>query len=236
MEYKAPIEDIISSAISAMTFPVTIYKIGQAFDIWTLTVDNVYHAQVGSQNIVTIGGHPYTITGIIYNIADGVDQLTVQDLTGVNSISATSFNMYAPFFFYGTLTETGSELPTDNSQCSPMVFLRLDETLEETFHGDPQDSHERLTNCEIAFLAQNDYTQQTTGLISGAVTPMRRMMENFIEQVTSTVSTFEKLDWDYKVKYYTKVFVKADTKQIWSNQLSGVWGKFSLKILRPSDC
>lgn len=235
MDYHKPIEDILSDTISSMSFPVSIYKIAFAGNTYTLNVDDVYHAQVGEQNIVTIGGNPYTITSVAYGDREcdnSFDVLTVEDTQGSGAISVDSFNMYAPFFIYGTLTETGTELPTDNSQCTPMIFLRLDETLDETFHEDPADPHERDTACELAFLTQGVYEEKTQQLLDGGVTPMRRLMANFFEALKAEVKTYETYDFNPKAKYYTKVYVRDSKKQLWSNKLSGVWDRVTLKILK----
>ena len=233
MDFHKPIEDILGDTIAAMTFPVTIYKVTASGTTYTLNVDNVYHAQIGAQNIVTIGGKPYTITGITYGSGcNSVDILTVQDVGTSGAITADSFNMYSPYFFFGTLNETGTELPTDNSKCTPMVFLRLDETLEESFHEDPADPHERDTNCEISFLTQGIYTQQTEQLLDNGVTPMRRLMTEFIEALKDEVKTYEIYNFNPRSKYYTKVYVSSPTKQLFGIKLSGVWDRFTLKILK----
>ena len=219
-----------------MTFPVTIWGTSSVGSVYTLKVDDVYHAQIGLQNIVTIGGNPYTITDITYGSGgcNSYDTLKVTDLTGANPITATSFNMYAPFFFYGTLNETGTELSqqSDSSLKTPMIFLRLDETLEETFHYDQADTHERDTSCEIAFLTQGIYNTTTSELLDNGVTPMRRLMDSFISAINDAVSTFEIYSFNPRAKYYTKVYVRDSKKQLWSDQLSGVWDKFQLKILK----
>lgn len=235
MEYHEPIEDIIGDTISSMSFPVVIYKVDATGNTYVLNVDDVYHAQVGAQNIVTIGGNPYTITGVTYGdrtCPDSVDVLTVEDIGTSGPITSTSFEMYSPFFIYGTLTETGTELPTDNSLCTPMIFLRLDETLEESFHEDPEDPHERDTTCEIACLTQGIYEQKTQELLDGGVTPMRRLMANFFEALKNEIKTYEIYDFNPKAKYYVKVYVRDSKKQLWSNKLSGVWDRVNLKILK----
>lgn len=242
MSYTKPIIDIIGDLISSFQFNTTIYKAVQTGTTWVLNVDNAFYAQ--KNFTLTIGGHDYLITDVYYaKSSKEVDVITVSDLSDTpQNITIDSFTLYPLYYFYGTLIDANvqiSQVP-DASNKTPMIFLRVDDTLQETFHDDPEDSHERVSKVKLYFLTQGNIAELDPSLITDRVYPMSRLMQSFIKQMNSTVSVFERWDEDYSTTVYAKFGVYASgrgmQKSVWVDDLSGIGLDISLKILRPQYC
>src|ERR1700751_1559070 len=112
MVYKQSSIDIIDNIISSLEFPVEIKTyVNNGVGNHTLTVCDMYHAQPGF--VVTIGGKKYTITDIIpatklFCEAPTNDVIKIKG--DASNITATTFDLYKPFFFYGTPIAEGMEL------------------------------------------------------------------------------------------------------------------------------
>lgn len=232
MGYRKPLITILNDLITGLAFPVNILKVVQTGTVFVINVDNAYFAQKGFS--ITIGGKPYKITAV--DAFCWGDQLTV---TGglLDEIIDISFNMYTPYFFYGTLTDGGIQLAQqpNASQKTPLIFLRVDDTLVETYNDDPEDSHERSSACKIYFLSQGDDSLLNPDALAINVEPMKRLAEIFNKAIKEAYSIFEIWDQTYELKLYAKFGVYTADKQqkkVWTDDLSGCGMDVRFKILR----
>jgi hypothetical protein len=231
--YRKPLVNILSDLNSSLTYPVTILKATQNGTTWTLNVDDAYHAQKGFT--ITIGGKPYIIVSV--SAQTWGDILTV---TGTDTITATSFSMYSAYFFFGTLVDGGIQLGqiADASQKTPLIFLRVDDTLRETYNDDPEDSHERTSSCKLYYLSQGDDTLLNPDALAFYVEPMKRLAENFNQAMKDKISIFEIWDENYDLTNYAKFGVYSGGKQpskIWTDDLAGCGMDRKFKILRTQN-
>jgi hypothetical protein len=239
MKFRKPIVNILSDLVASILFPVKILKVTAAGNVYTINVDNAWHAQAGFK--ITIGAYQYTITSVSHldSCNGGCDVIVVTD-AGTNPITATSFTMYGIHFFYGTLVDGGIQLAqvADANQKLPMIFLRVDDTLSEAYHDDPEDSHERMSSVKLYFLSQGDETVLNTTAIPVFVDPMKRLAEIFIDAMNEAIAIFEIWQEDYNLTIYAKFGVYSGGKQptkIWADDLSGCGMDIKFKILRNQD-
>ena len=233
-----------------MTFPVNIYNVtsvpatgGRSGNDITLNVDDVYHAVIGAT--LSIGtGATYTIVSWDENYAidDNVMQLVVNDSTGSNPITATSFNFYPPFFAHGTVKEEGAQLVQQNNVWNKYPLIWAREPVKERFFNDREDAHERESNIEIYFLTNADFSIENFNTYELYARPMTRLKDNFIKILNTEtgnwpIGSTDRNDMTIDVTEITKVSVtigqKDVTKTIFADNLSGVAAEFKLKILAP---
>ncbi len=234
MRYKKPLTDIFSDLIAGLSFPVTIIKKTQTdATTWVLNVDDAYFAQ--KLFTVVIGGKNYVIDSVAPHCWG--DQLTV---IGVDPITATSFDMYRPYFFYGTLTDGGIQLAQESnaSDKTPMVFLRVDDTLIETFHNDPENAHERDSKCKLYYLSQGNDALLNPEALTVNVEPMKRLSEIINQAIIDAYGIFETDQQSYDLKLYAKFGVytsEGQKKKVWTDELSGCGVDVSFTILRDQN-
>ena len=233
MRYRKPLVNILSDMISGLSFPVTIMKATSVGNVWTLNVDDAYFAQKGFT--ISIGGNNYTIVSV-----EGKCWGDILTVTGNHTITLQTFYLYTPYFFFGTLVDGGIQLSqvANANQKTPMIFLRVDDTLDETYHDDPADAHERISKCKLYFLSQGDNSLLNPDALTYYVEPMKRLLEIFVQAMNDTIAIFEIWNEDYDVTLYAKFGVYSGGKQpvkIWDEELSGCGMDIKFKILRTQD-
>ena len=245
MIYRQSAIDIIRDIVEGLTFPVTIITAtNNGGGLHTLEVCDMYHAQPGFQ--VTIGGKTYTITEVVPATqpncaASTSDTLTVSGAS--TNITATTFNLYTPFFFHGTPIAQGAELSqvTQAKNKTPMVWVN-DGTLEWTDSNDPTLNKERDIKCDLYCLTQGDPEKWVTDdAWEKAINPMERLRERIMVQLNAMPWRFEVEQRDELVKPFAKfgVFLsnRGMEKSLWHDKLSGVGNAMTLGVNRlENEC
>lgn len=241
MIYKQSSIDIIGEIISSLTFPVIIKQVvNNGNGVHTLSVCDMYHAQPGFY--VTIGTKKYLITGITPAVYDPCGNSTNDVLVikgDAANITATTFNMYAPFYFYGTPMAEGTELSQVNQAKDkiPMYWLRLDDFSEKFFENGTENK-EREIKFRLYPLTTSDHEKWVTSQgINFAVNPMHRLAEMFVEKVKAMPERFDvnELVWDIPAVYPKFGVISINRgveKSLWHDKLGGVELSMSLTVLK----
>jgi len=241
MAYLESLVDIIDGIVSGLTFPVTIKSVvettivtdeGETIDVYAITTCDIYHAQPSFY--VTIGGHSYLIRRI--------DASTnVLYVSGSVSITATSFNLYTPYFFHGVPIEVGNELMNipDAVDKTPMIWLH--ENYLEEIDRNPESIIERVSSFRLFFLTQaNNELWLVDTAYENAIMPMRRLSEIFISALEEATGRFETDDFKYDVTNYAKFGVYISNKGVLKNmfvdKLGGCELAMDLPIIKDLSC
>jgi hypothetical protein len=239
MTPKRSLIDILETAIQAMAFPITIWKVtATVANTWQLNVDNLYHAVKGY--IISIGGNNYTIVSV--NDDTSPLQLTVTDPTGLlpAPTAQTSFNLYSPFFFHGMPRDSSAEMKQEQNAFNKYPMIWLMETFTETFYDDPEDANERDSQVKLYFLTDSQFeTNQTNDLYEIYLLPMRRLLDSFIDMVNTQYSYFVQWNLKYNVTNYPKFGVyirgKGVAENLFADNLTGCELDIVLKITKPNS-
>lgn len=245
MRYKQSSIDIIGSLIESLTFPVDIKQVtNDGGGNHTVSVCDMYHAQPGFS--VTIGGNQYTITDIIpaESLFCGPSTNDVLKIKGdPSNIVATTFNMYSPFFFYGTPIAEGIELQPINQSKNktPMYWLRLDDVFEK-FYEDDLEPKERDLKIRLYPLTQADHDKWTTAdSKKQGIDPMHRLAEILVKKIKSMPYRFDVdgLTWDIPAVYPKFGVISINRgveKSLWHDKLAGVELAINLTVYKNTDC
>lgn len=252
--YKKSLIDILNAEVSALVFPVNCVKVGSALSPtsiirkppsvalgfnYVLNVDNCYHAQIGF--MITIGSNQYEIVAVAYRVAPGMDQITVNDSTGSNPPVTGEFNMYTVFFEHGTPKETDTALAQERQAILKYPMIWLWEEFQETFDDDQESSTERVSDIQLCFLTQSDYSALKDDIATNFVEPMSRLWNAFLEQrINNPMSNYVRNDLKYKVirknKFNVYISGKGSDKQLFADNLSGVIIQVQLPLLKTQEC
>jgi len=245
MIYKQPSIDIIGDLIASLTFPVTIIQaVNNGSGVHTLSVCDMYHAQPGFY--VMIGSKKYLITDIQPAEQPDCDTPTndVMVIKGESAnITATTFNMYSPFFFYGTPMAEGTELSQVNQakDKTPMYWLRLDDFSEKFFENE-METKERELKFRLYPLTQSDHEKWVTSEAKKqAIDPMHRLAEIFVNAVKANPARFNvnEFTWDIPAvfpKFGVISINRGVEKSLWHDKLGGVELSMSLTVLKKEGC
>ncbi len=245
MKYKQSSIEIIGELIASLTFPVVIKTAtNDGGGKHTLELDDMYHAQPGFS--VTIGGKKYLIEQIIPGTdpACGVATLDVLKIKGdATSISATTFDMYPPFYFYGNPIAEGVELVKINQakEKTPMFWLRLDD-FSEKFFEDERIPKERELTIRLYPLSEADHERwETSEAKLKVVDPMRRLAERLINKIKSMPERFDKdnLEWDIPAvfpKFGVITINRGVEKSLWHDKLGGLEMEMTLTVYKREGC
>lgn len=246
MIYKQSSIDVIGNLIASLSFPVevmTVANIGGGKH--SLTVCDMYHAQPGFE--VTIGDKQYLIEEVIPSVSSECGS-RVYDVVKVKgdatSIIATSFDMYKPFFFYGTPLAEGIELAQEKKADKkiPMYWLRLDDFSDHVYNNDGLERREREIKFRIYPLTQGDHEKWLTAqAISEGVKPMYRLAEILVAKIESMPERFDTDNFSYDIPtIYPKFGVisinRGVEKQLWHDKLSGVELSINLTVYKRNIC
>lgn len=235
MIYRRNLIDIIRDQVEAMTFPVTITdQTTNADGSITLLCCDIYHAQPSRH--VTIGGNDYKIV----SIDDVSSTITV---TGTVVITATTFNLYTPFFFSESpinIDNTLKAIPLEENK-TPMVYMLL--KYSEDYDDDEFEelNVERKSTFTLYFLTQSYPASWLIGdFMTNAVKPMERLMQNFEQQLKNNIKMFDMVDarnsGTVNPRFGVYINNKGDLKSYTADDLSGTQMDFNLNIFRDRSC
>lgn len=246
MIYKESSIDVIASLIDSLTFPVEIISIvNVGSGKHNITVCDMYHAQPGFT--VNIGGKDYVITDIVPSVSSecGTRVYDVLKVKGdAANITATTFDMYPPFFFYGTPMAEGTELAQENQakKKTPMYWLRLDDFSDHVYPNDGLERRERDIKFRIYPLTQADHEKWLTAQATKeGVKPMYRLAEILIKAIEAMPQRFDTDSLEYDIpaifpKFGVISINRGVEKSLWHDKLSGVELSISLTVYKQTRC
>lgn len=223
------INDILSGVVSQIAPVIEITNVVDNADgTYTLTVCDVFYIQ--KCFTVEIQGNNYTVTDIVG-----------KDITVSGTILPTTgtFNLYLPYFFHGTVTQTNVELSKqeDAANKTPMVYSL--ETLRETFFDPDESSLELEAEVRLFFLTQANFQDwETTDYYSDAIAPMKALADEFLKVLT----TYQGIGFieDRELISHTKfgVFLndKGYEKFLFNDHLSGVEMRITIPVVSTNIC
>ena len=231
MTYKKSIIDIISE-MNAKVVPV-VEIVDYVFDninTHTLILKDLFYLQKGFK--IIIDGEEYNIESIDY------DTDTITLLCPIE-IEVTTFPIYLPKFFHGTIRQTNNELQeyVEAKEKTPMIYLY--ENLTERFFEDGDNSIERESDLRLFFLSQADFqTWQTNDFYENCLIPMRRFMEMFIEEIKKAKIINQIKQYDTTSYTHFGVFIndKGYEKNFWVDNLSGIEFRITLEVIKQENC
>lgn len=223
---------IIADTVAALVFTVLIESVVDNMDgTFTLTVCDVFHSQIGYT--VTIGDNDYRIVDM--------EAPTMLKVSGTEAITVDSFQLYPPFFAYGTPISNENDLSQENRADAkfPMVWMLI--PFYDHFYTDPEMIYDREIKCKIYFLGQSDSTLKVTAQqYTDTVTPMHSLMETFIAKVRQLVGIYDSTDLEIDTLDYPKfgVFIteKGNLKRKFADDLAGVELSITLPVFRSPYC
>lgn len=245
MKYDDISIKIIQDVVNSLTFPVKILSVANnGGGKHTITMCDMYHAQPGFE--VTIGGKKYMITQTTPSVSSecGSRIYDVMKVKGdAATITATDFEMYKPFFFYGTPIAQGVELGQENKATNktPMYWLRLDQ-LSTTYYSDDLDARECDMDFTLYPLTQANHelwlTEQAT---NEAVIPMHRLAQIFVAKIKSKPERFatDDMTWDIPEvfpKFGVITINRGVEKSWWHDKLGGVGLRMNLTAYKQFSC
>lgn len=246
MIYKQSSIDMIGSLIDSLTFPVKIRSVvNVGGGKHTITVCDMYHAQPGFE--VTIGGKKYMIEDAIPGTQEACTP-RVYDVLKVKgdaaAIVATTFDMYRPYFFYGTPMAEGTELAQENiaKNKTPMYWLRLDDFSDHVYPNDGLERKERDVKARIYPLTQADHEKWLTAQATKeAVKPMYRLAEILVRAIEARPERFDTDTFEYDIpavfpKFGVISINRGVEKSLWHDKLGGVELAINLTVYKQSFC
>jgi hypothetical protein len=205
----------------------------------------MYHAQPGFG--VTIGGKKYIITEVVPSVSSecGTRVYDVIKIKGLPAnITATTFDLYKPFFFYGTPLAEGIELAQEKiaDKKIPMYWLRLDDFSDHIYPNDGLERRERDMKFRIYALTQADHEKWLTPqAVKEGVKPMYRLIERLAKAIESRPERFDTDNFDYDIpaifpKFGVISINRGVEKTLWHDKLSGVEMSNNLTVFRQNTC
>lgn len=222
-------EDLVGELINSIDFNVTIKTIvDNGNGTYTLTTCNTLHLQAGFS--LVIGVVTYKIVSVIVNESFILSGSVVPTLE--------VFEIYKPFYKFGTIITTNNELnkKNDANDILPLIYLRTE--FEETFNN-RNELIDRESPLEIFFLTQNKFSNEEVDIRNDGVLPMRNLVYSFIEMLNNSTEKVGKVE-DYSIKNWLRFGFETSngsTKNIFSFcDMSGCQLNVTLPIKSSFAC
>ena len=223
--------DIVESLVNSINLTFTATSIvdltGGFYQLFTC---NTLHLQACNFTL-SIDGNDYYITEVIKD--------TSITISGPTLPTSLSFQVYAPFYFHGTILATKNE--TDNIMDSvdktPMVFLL--ETIRDEFKG-VEDMTDRISPLRMFFLTQSDWQDNSTDdHYTNAIEPMRNLVYNFLDVLKGSriINNFNQLEYTIINHTLFAEYIKGSYgPAIFDSNLTGCELQFNLEVRKNFEC
>jgi hypothetical protein len=186
---------------------------------------------------ITINSNDYTVTTVVKNTSIVVK--------GDVLPTADSFDLYAPYYFHGTVIKTKNEMETKkalngDTQLAILPFTYLKEILrDKNFRAGSGSPFKKETDLQLFHLTYSDFTDwSTTDHYEKSVKQMTVMADLFIESANnhSLVAPFEDLPDTTTPRVNFGVYVdNGNETRIFVDQLSGVEQTLTLRFYGDDD-
>lgn len=236
MAAKKDIYELVNELIDAIDLTCTIESVTDNLDgTYTFETCDTLHMQPAISN----NGYTVTINGNEYTVLDVVNNTSVT-VSGSVLPPVGTFQVYAPFFYHGTILATKSELDNEPNHKEKYPLVYLLERIQEKFIADEESAIEREVNLRMFFLANSDPEQWSTDdHYAKVIKPMKNLAEKFVD-ACKAASNIESIG-DYTVISHVKFgeYVEKGTiKKIFSESSGGVELQIPISFLKPvcSNC
>lgn len=176
--YRTEFTDIMYSVVQALDLSMTITDYSFVGNAHTATLCDLKWLQVGFT--ITIGGNDYLITSIN-------DTTNVVVMTGAAEIETATFDIYRPYFRYGSPIDANNELvkQKDTEDKYPLVYLMGNFS---EFKREPDSSIERDVSARLFALTDSNFKKWKIDDISQyAMRPMSRLMQNILDTIEGKI-------------------------------------------------
>lgn len=179
---------------------------------------------------VNIGGNDYTVEDI-----NGL----VATFKGNTPPAPGFFNLYLPYFFYGTITQTNTELTKveDAADKTPMVYSL--ETLRERFFDPSESSLEFEAEVRLFFLTQANFPEwETKDFYKDAIGPMKALADLFLDTLEAHegIGFIEDRDVISLTKFGVEINSKGFETTLVNDHLSGVEVRITIPVFNKNTC
>jgi hypothetical protein len=159
-----------------------------------------------------------------YKITDVVENVSITVKSNV-ALSAGSYTLRLPFFYYGTFLDTNKELMKKKNANDKLPFIYLHLNAPEVYASE-MDLVDYESDCAIYFMANCDPKDWLTGdHYTNAIKPMKSAVRQFM----IALSNYAQANASYNITFVENDFVnfgdvieKGIDKKIFSDNISGV--------------
>lgn len=216
--YQTELPDILQEVVDSIDLSMEITDYSRSTTTHTIELCDVKWLQIG--RTITIGSSDYVISTIN-------DSTNVITCTGsAVDITANTFDIYAPVFFYGTPLEQDQRMKAIRKSIdkTPMVYLLLN--YRERNNEDTEDPVSREVTCRLFFLTESNFDKLTDDIHTLFVKPMSRLKQIFIDTMKTMKGTFYLDDFTDETtpQYKFGVYITNTgvSKNFFVDKLSGV--------------
>ena len=118
-------------------------------------------------------GYSFTVITDVYKVVSIVPNVSIT-VSGSTLPLAKTFDIYLPYFIHGTVIATNAELQNTANSIDKLPFIWLKEVTKETVSVDELDSLDRVSECDLYFMVDCDFSNwKTTDHDLNAIQPMR---------------------------------------------------------------
>ena len=225
------IVDIIGEIVAAINNTFIVKTITDNGDgTYTITTNDTLHLQEG---------YPLTIDSNDYEIVTIVKDTSIK-ISGSVLPTVTSFEVYAPVYYHGTVIKVKSEIKnkTENVLArTPFIYLR--ELIEEDVNSKYSNSPiEKTADLQILFLTNCNYVDwKIDDHYEKAIAQMKNLVDRFMLAVYADVriGEFESYKLTNHVNFGVYVTNEGSRKSVFNDNLTGIEMKISLPFLKQ-DC
>jgi hypothetical protein len=186
---------------------------------FTLTTNDTLHLQENFP--LVIGANSYTIKTVTKDVSIVLSGSVVPNVT--------SFEVYAPRYYHGTVIKAKGEMENGVNahniyDRTPFIYLKeiLTDKVNSKFKVTP---FEKETSLQLLFLTQSKlHNWKTIDHYEKSIYPMASLVKTFIKSLYDSkyIGRFEDYETINHVNFGVYVTDKGNTKSIFSDQLSGV--------------
>lgn len=200
---------------------------------------NVFKINSCDTKWATIGFN-ITIGAISYKITD-IDPNVSITISGASLPAASSFELYAPKYFQGTIRSTSAEFKNKNLASERLPFAWLHQMTRERVNRNPLKRLDRECDCDIYFLTDFDLKWDNDTICKKAVQPMRNLASEFILSAEKNMYLMKKDDglqfdqFDH-AKFGVYISEQGKTDNIFDQYLSGTQLRITLPFLKIQSC
>lgn len=159
-----------------------------------------------------------------YKITDVVENASITVKSNV-ALTAGSYSLRLPFFYYGTFLDTNKELMKKKNANDKLPFIYLHLNAPEVYASE-MDLVDYESDCAIYFMANCDPKDWLTGdHYTNAIKPMKSAVRQFM----IALSNYAQANASYNITFVENDFVnfgdvieKGIDKKIFSDNISGV--------------
>jgi hypothetical protein len=210
----------------------------------TFTVSSVIDNGNGTFKLNTCNTLWLTIN---YNLTIGAETYKIIDvepnewvlLQGVNAPILTSFDVYSPFKFHGTIIAQSEELNATPISFNKFPMIYLHEITRERFNVNEEETIDRESECDLYFMVDcNIQNWLTNDHYKYAIRPMRNLLFETITalKLANNVGIFTDFEVFDQAKWGVYIADKGHKSKIFKDDLSGTQLRITIPFKKELKC